>query len=83
MDKPTPNPAKDNLAVTFSLSSETNVRLSIFDMTGKEIYVLSEAIYSGKVHNLSFNIDNIPSGTYNIVINANGNVVSQPFTVVK
>jgi hypothetical protein len=84
LDKPTPNPAKDLLNISFSLSADMNVRLSIYDLSGKEIAVIKDAHFNATNHEkLSFNLTNIPSGSYSLVMNANGNIISHSFTIVK
>ncbi|MCL2039023.1 MAG: T9SS type A sorting domain-containing protein [Bacteroidetes bacterium] len=84
LDKPTPNPVTDNtFDVAFALSNEANIKLSIMDITGKEVMVLvSNQAFSGS-NKLSFALNNLPSGSYNLILYADGNSVSQSFTIAK
>lgn len=83
LDKPTPNPAKDILNITFNLSADMNVRLSIYDLSGREIAVIKDAHYNAAKHDLSFSLINIPSGSYSLVMNADGNIISHSFTITR
>jgi hypothetical protein len=59
-----PNPASESVRVKYKVSSEENVRLSVIDITGKEI----EEVFSGKkgrgYHDLVFDAKNLQSGIY-------------------
>jgi len=84
LDKPTPNPADNDINVTFSLSTETNIKLSIFDITGREVAVLiPDQIFSGTSHKMPFSIKEIPNGSYTLILFANGSFVSESFTIAK
>jgi hypothetical protein len=83
LDKPTPIPASNNITVSFTLSADANVKLSIFDMTGKEVMVLlANQTFNGN-NKLSFSLANLANGSYNLILNSNGNIVSQTFNIVK
>ena len=84
LDKPTPNPVTSEINVTFGLSSESNVKLYIMDITGKEVAVLiANQTFSSGNNKLSFSLDNLASGSYNLVLDVGGNLISHSFNVVK
>jgi hypothetical protein len=83
LDKPHPNPASNDININFNLSSEMDIRLSIFDINGNEVVVVREGMFSPRTHKFNFSIANLASGTYNLVLRANGNIIAQQFNIVK
>ena len=83
LDKPHPNPASNDIIINFNLSTEMDIRLSIFDINGNEVVVVREGMFSPKTHKFNFSIANLASGTYNLVLRANGNIIAQQFNIVK
>ncbi|MDR0927890.1 MAG: T9SS type A sorting domain-containing protein [Ignavibacteria bacterium] len=79
--QPTPNPAEDIINISFNLSNEMNIRLSIYDLTGREVAVVADGNYTANIHKLTYRISNLAGGSYNLVLNANGTSVSKTFIV--
>jgi len=78
-----PNPVNSILNFSVNVSVEQNVKISIFDISGKEILVIHDD-YLPKGNN-PFHFDNINlnSGTYNIFVGNDQQKVIKQFTVVK
>src|SRR5690606_10014404 len=50
-----PNPATNELNVTYNMNKASRVRIAIRDVTGKELKVVQNSVYmTGGEHNLSF-----------------------------
>lgn len=67
-----PNPASDNINVSFELSKTSNVFVSIVDLSGKQVF--NSELYSlveGR-QNLPINVADLKSGTYLVFIKQNG-----------
>jgi hypothetical protein len=83
LSAPVPNPATDAIDVNFTLANTADIRLSLYDITGKEVAVISTATFNAGAHTLHYSLNGIPSGSYNVVLSANGLVLSQTFTIAK
>ncbi len=64
-----PNPFNPTTTINFTLTESANVRLSLFDVTGREVStVLDNASLSAGVHAQTINADGLPSGRYMVVL---------------
>ncbi|MDP4235442.1 MAG: T9SS type A sorting domain-containing protein [Bacteroidota bacterium] len=78
-----PNPAKASAAVSFTLPSPEDVRISIVNDLGAELHLLASARYPSGTNSLSFETKDLPSGSYHLVLSAGGKQVVKEFVVVK
>ena len=70
-----PNPFNPFTVISFKLSKSGNVKLNIFDITGKKISTLvNEYKHSGN-YSVTFNAQNLPSGIYFYSMIIDGNIV--------
>lgn len=78
-----PNPFNPSTKITFGVSIASNVKLSVYDLTGKEVAELvNEKIQPGK-YEVDFNASNLPSGTYFMRLNAGNYTESKKITLIK
>lgn len=61
-----PNPASDQISVSFMIRSGVNVKITLHDIAGKEIKLIADNSYAPGNHNLKLNLNdfNIRSGIY-------------------
>lgn len=59
-----PNPFNPETAVSYQLSEATAVRMSIFDLLGREVDVLVDEVKGPGVHKVVWNASHVPSGMY-------------------
>jgi beta-glucanase (GH16 family) len=59
-----PNPSSMSATVTYSVPGPTEVRLSVFDMLGREITVLDAGYRSTGTYSTDFSTADLPSGVY-------------------
>ncbi|HTY38393.1 MAG TPA: T9SS type A sorting domain-containing protein [Bacteroidota bacterium] len=59
-----PNPFNPSTSVSFQLPVAADVRLSIFDMLGREVETLIEGRQEAGRHAVQWNASNLPSGMY-------------------
>lgn len=59
-----PNPFNRETFVSFELSEASEIRLSVFDLTGREITVLAAGLLPAGKHQRTFRAEGIPSGIY-------------------
>jgi len=79
-----PNPFNSRTTVNFSLPEDGLVKLSVFDLLGREIRILqNEKILSAGDYTCSFNADDLATGRYFLTINADGVLQTIPISLVK
>jgi hypothetical protein len=59
-----PNPFNSRTTVVFDVSQKTNVRLSLFDLLGREVRVVTNGIIDPGVHRVTLDGVNLSTGTY-------------------
>ncbi len=81
----TPNPVSSNSVISFVVPNESNVKITLTDVTGTSNLVLTDGVYNAGTHNL--NIDaralNLVSGTYYYFLESNGIRLAQRMIVVR
>lgn len=78
-----PNPFNPVTFIPFYISIKTLVRISLFDIQGREVQVLIDKILTAGNYNLKWDASNYPSGVYLCKMQANGFVYSQKLLLVK
>ena len=63
--KVSPNPSSGVILLSYNLQTATQLRIDLFDITGKKVKTLTETgnQYAGK-YNVSYNIADLPNGIY-------------------
>lgn len=60
-----PNPFNENTTLSFAIPVSGKVKLSVYDVTGREILVLvNEVKEAGKLHQATFHAEGLPQGIY-------------------
>ncbi len=59
-----PNPFNPLTTISFSLSITSHVRLTVFNVLGREVRVLVDDVLSVGMHEETFYAGNLPSGIY-------------------
>jgi hypothetical protein len=77
-----PNPGNGNSTIKYSVDVPSQVKLTVMDLQGKLIKVLSDKKQEAGVYNIQWDNGNMVSGTYLVVASKNG-VVKQTIKVVK
>ncbi len=78
-----PNPFNPSTKITFGIKSSSQVILSVFDISGKEVAALvNEKIQPGK-YEVTFDAKNLPSGTYFARLSTGGFTDSKKITLIK
>jgi hypothetical protein len=78
-----PNPFNPETAIAYSLPDAANIRLSVFDITGREIAVLVNGYTEAGRHNVNFRADNLPTGVYFYKLAGNGFSVTKKMILLK
>ena len=78
-----PNPFNPQIKIPFSLAEGQNVKISIINLNGKIINVLSNQYFDPGNHFVTFSNQKIPSGIYFININHKNGSETQKITYLK
>ncbi len=66
-----PNPFNPTTTITYSLAEKSNVKLTIYDILGRQIQTLFEGQQNSGTHTYRFNASNLSSGIYFYTMEAN------------
>lgn len=78
-----PNPFNPNTTIGFALPTEQNVKLEVFDMTGKSAGVLVNSDLKAGTYKFDFNASDLASGIYFYKLTAGSFVSTKKMILVK
>ncbi len=78
-----PNPSHGNSTLTFNLENQSNIFISVTDLTGKVALTNEMGSLNSGSHKLSLNTEALSNGVYFVNINSNGVTSSQKLVVRK
>ncbi|MBO6575476.1 MAG: DUF11 domain-containing protein [Rhodothermales bacterium] len=78
-----PNPFNPTTAITFDLPEASPVRLSVFDLLGREVRVLADGPMAAGRHEVRFEAGDLPSGTYLYRLETSVGSVSRAMSLLK
>jgi hypothetical protein len=78
-----PNPFNPTTTIRFSIPKKSAVKITVFDILGKEIAIVAEKEYSRGVHELGFDGSNLSSGIYFYRLEADGFSETKKMILVK
>ena len=78
-----PNPFNPSTQVSFSLPMDEYVRLTAYDVGGREVDMIFEGVQAVGQHSYTWNASSLPSGVYYIRLQAGTMVTSQKALLIK
>ena len=78
-----PNPFNPTTTIGYSMPVTGDVRISIFDMLGREVSVLANEVKQAGNHTYVWNASNLPSGFYFVTMTSNDFHTTQKITLIK
>jgi plastocyanin len=75
-----PNPASGQLTLSYTLDNSSKVRISLFDMNGRELYQSEHAGASGP-NTAYVNVASLPIGTYYYRLETSEAILARKFTI--
>ena len=78
-----PNPFSDKTILNYQLTTDAEVTITVYDVTGKQILSFPEGNKITGKHSLEINAHNLEAGIYFYTITANGISTTGKMTVVK
>ena len=78
-----PNPFNPTSRIDYQLPEASHVRLSVFDLLGREVAVLVNESMNAGSHFVNVDASNLSSGVYVYRLQAGGQVITRKMTLVK
>lgn len=78
-----PNPFNPVTRIRFSIPSESDVALKIYDITGRELLTPVNSFLKAGVYEVNINAADLSSGTYFYSLNAGGKIITRKMTLIK
>ena len=78
-----PNPATDRASVGYRLPRPATVRVTVYDLHGRELAVLAEGPRASGPHTAALDTTRLAAGTYLVRLEAEGHVQTQRVTVTR
>ena len=83
LNKIYPNPFNPSTEIEFSLPYDTNISLSVYDLSGREVGVIFEGFQTSGVHSYQWNASQLPSGVYYVKFQFDNQVQSMKAVLMK
>ncbi len=87
LDQNFPNPFNPNTVIRFNVGTQDfaslQVRLTVVDMTGREVAVLLDGMRPAGEHSVTFEASALPSGIYMYVLETGGQRISRKLLLMK
>lgn len=78
-----PNPFNPSTKITFSLTKSEKVRLTVYNILGKQVAELVNGVMSAESHTVTFNANNLASGVYFYKLQAGSTVLAKKMMLLK
>ncbi len=78
-----PNPFNPSTVIPFELAESSDVRIAVYDVTGRLVASLVDSRMSAGTHQTTFNATGLPSGVYVVRLEAGGQVLTSKLTLLK
>lgn len=78
-----PNPFNSSTLIEYVLVKDSKVKITVYDLLGKELRVLVNEPKSRGYHKITFNPEDLPSGVYVYRMEADGYTSSQKMVLLK
>jgi hypothetical protein len=78
-----PNPFNPSTSIVFGIPVDSDVRLTVHDLNGREVAALSEGFHPAGGYSVSFDASNLTSGIYIYTLQAGSVVMRKTMQLVK
>lgn len=78
-----PNPATNQVQINYSLSKKSNVKLSLYNLTGTEVLPINNSAQAAGMHSLNLNTSILPCGMYIIRLEQNSATTIRKLVVTR
>lgn len=77
----TPNPAKNNVEVSFNINDDKDVNINIFNSLGAMVYSQNEGNLTSGNHTVNVNVSKLSSGVYYMNVKAGDNTITKKLII--
>jgi hypothetical protein len=77
-----PNPANSNFTISLNALKASDIKVSLYDITGKSVYTKNETVHTG-INNIGINTSNIESGIYFVTLTSSQESLTRKVSIVK
>ncbi|MBI9033330.1 MAG: zinc-dependent metalloprotease [Bacteroidales bacterium] len=77
-----PNPAIDNITVSYRINAKSSIEINIVDLNGNTIMKLNEGLREKGNYKTQIVLDEIPSGIYTLIMKTNEESLSSKLVVI-
>ena len=74
-----PNPASDKIELNYTLKNTNPVIADVYDIKGNKVLSIARGIQIAGAQKLAIDINQLASGSYNVVLKASGSSVTSKF----
>ena len=78
-----PNPFNPATTIGYELPASTDVRLDVYDMTGRQLSTLVNGVYPSGYHTVQWDAIGLPTGIYVYRLTTGGKAITQTMTLVR
>jgi hypothetical protein len=78
-----PNPASGQVTLAFSLEASQHARLAVYDLLGREVAVVTDALAPADKSTFSLDVSGLASGLYLVRLQTEGGAAAQRLTVAR
>lgn len=78
-----PNPCSTTLTISFELQKAEEVTVTLYNITGQAAGIITHQYYSSGKHNISYNVSDLPAGSYYYTFKAGDCALSKKIIVLK
>jgi uncharacterized protein YxjI len=78
-----PNPFNPSTKIQYTLKSSGNVRLSVYDLLGREVAILVNGVRTAGSHEVTFSRPDLGSGVYFYKLQTGGQVITKKMLLMK
>src|SRR5690606_19356444 len=78
-----PNPFNPSTVIPYDLASQSRVRITVYDVTGRPVATVLDASQNAGRHQVTFDAAGLPSGVYMVRLEAGGQVMVRKLTLLK
>ncbi len=78
-----PNPFNNSVSITFELPSESDVKIEVFDLLGRDVACLYDGPMPAGRNRIVWHADGLPSGAYFCRLESEGRILARRITLLK
>jgi len=75
-----PNPATNDLNIEYTSANNEEVRISLYDLLGKEVVVITDRFMQGR-QNINYNTSTLPKGLYLLRVRSGGETITRKIEI--